>query len=188
MSYTILRTGKTYDENVAEINSLTVDETLLALNDRLYPGEQYIHSDADNRTYATMIFDEMAKPDLSIYEAELVNYKIEQIALLTSWFDEMQAKEDAKTRAQGIADKKKKREWGFQVIDLMNYLNSLKNITQAELLALRDHAEINTAKWLLETGSLQTARTTIENMDITGIVVTEADRTEILAEIDAYVG
>lgn len=85
-----------------------------------------------------------------------------------------------------IQESKARREHGLDVIDYINHLNKAHIVTAQQLKDLYDHSDANYVKWLLESGALETAASTVTAMDISTIVTIESDRTKILAKINEY--
>lgn len=77
-------------------------------------------------------------------------------------------------------------EEGKKVIALLAVRNVPKNLTTAQIAQINSiYAEIKT---LLETGSLVTAKEKISEVTPDGVLVTEADKTALINELNSYLG
>ena len=89
----------------------------------------------------------------------------------------LQASEDA------IALRIKRIAFGQRLVAIMSIRNDAKSLTGAQIVQLvNDFADINTA-WL--NGSISTSRALIDALTPDETILTTADKTAILAEIDA---
>jgi hypothetical protein len=101
---------------------------------------------------------------------------------------EKQESIDARVKAEAVLSKKNDISNGIEVIALMRYLNDERAITVNDSLALMANADVQAAAGALQLGALESAKAVIQAMDISGLVITEADRTEIVAKIDEFLG
>ena len=90
----------------------------------------------------------------------------------------------AQTLAQALDERKRKREFGGELIDYISYLNDQKTLTVEDIQALS--ATFSAVVNILLQGSISTARTVIADLDLTGSVFTEQEKTDVLARIDAF--
>lgn len=88
-----------------------------------------------------------------------------------------------KTAESDIAVRMKRIQFGQRLVAIMSIRNDAKNLTGAQIVQLvQDFASINTA-WL--NGSIATSRALVDAITPDGTILTTADKTAILAEIDA---
>jgi hypothetical protein len=89
----------------------------------------------------------------------------------------------AKEAEDQIAMRMKRQEFGRRVIAIMSIRNDTKTLTTPQIVQFRsDYADINEA---LQNGSIGTARALINAITPDGTITTSADKTALLAEIDA---
>lgn len=82
-----------------------------------------------------------------------------------------------------IALRMRRIQFGQRLVAIMSIRNDAKNLTGAQIVQLvQDFASINTA-WL--NGSIATSRALVDAITPDGTILTEDDKTAILAEIDA---
>lgn len=82
-----------------------------------------------------------------------------------------------------IALRIKRIEFGKRLIAIMSIRNDAKNLTTPQIIQLvTDFSDINTA-WA--NGSIATSRALVDAITPDGTILTTADKTAILAEIDA---
>lgn len=97
----------------------------------------------------------------------------------------LEVSEDA-TKKQQEADIKTRMnriQFGHRLVAIMSIRNDAKNLTGAQIVQLvADFASINTA-WL--NGSIATSRALVDAITPDETLITTADKTAILAEIDA---
>lgn len=89
----------------------------------------------------------------------------------------------AKASEDEIAMRIKRIDFGRRLIAIMSIRNDAKSLTQGQIVQLvKDFADINTA-WL--NGSISTSRALVDALTPDETILTTADKTAILAEIDA---
>lgn len=85
----------------------------------------------------------------------------------------------------GMALAQARMDHGSKVISFMVYRNSLKlDLTQDQVSAMV--STYATIKALLETGSLNTAKTAIEALTVDGTIITELDKSKLISKIEEY--
>lgn len=88
-----------------------------------------------------------------------------------------------KTAEADIAMRIKRIQFGHRLVAIMSIRNDAKNLTGAQIVQLvADFSSINTA-WL--NGSIATSRALVDAITPDETLITTADKTAILAEIDA---
>lgn len=84
---------------------------------------------------------------------------------------------------QDINTRLERMDFGRRVIAIMSIRNDAKTLTQGQLQQLlNDYDDINK---FLQSGSIATARALIDAVTPDGTITTDADKTALLAEIDA---
>lgn len=91
-----------------------------------------------------------------------------------------------KALEDGIAQALKRINHGKRIIALLVVRNASKSLNKGQIKQMNaTYAEI---KGLLETGSLETAKDEIVAITPDGTIVTDADKTALVAEIDKFLG
>jgi hypothetical protein len=94
-----------------------------------------------------------------------------------------------KTRDENIATKMKRINEGNKVIALINYLNESNNVTPTQMATIFANADVINIMNALSTGSLNTAKTLIQAIDLTGLDPMDASyKTECIELIDEFLG
>lgn len=89
-----------------------------------------------------------------------------------------------------LSEKLSKASHGTLVIAKISVMNDAKNsgsgLTVPEVLALNGSVDVNSARSLLQDGSLDTAKSLVQSMDLSSLPWDEADRTSIIGWIDEF--
>lgn len=118
-----------------------------------------------------------------IYDDIIVNNNEARLSALEAQSLAAQALIDEQ---EAIADKESKIRHGISTMAFISYRHSLKDPSEADVLTLLGDSTVQSISSLLSTGSLDTARTLVSNIDLTPFLLDESDRTAILAKIDEY--
>lgn len=90
---------------------------------------------------------------------------------------------------QEVSVKARDMEYGVKTIAYINLLNSKKpGVTIADINAILANASMQSAVAALQTGSLKTAKSLIQGMDISGTIFTEDDRIKVIERLDKRIG
>jgi len=109
-------------------------------------------------------------------------------ALLSSLEAHASAIAADKAKAAGIELALKAAVGGKRIVAYMNALNAAKSLTTEQVKTLLQNTDINLIKSMLESGSLLTAKAEIEAYTPDGTLITAADKTAILAELNSLLG
>jgi len=131
-------------------------------------------------------------PELELYCTKIISYEqktmksIRQSAtLLSAYIAQKALKEADELQEQKLQEKIKLIDAGKRVIALLNLRNESKALTGEQIAQMvSTFAQI---KGLLETGSLKTAKYAISQVVADGVVVTNEDKTALIAELDKWI-
>lgn len=130
--------------------------------------------------------------ELELYCTKLTGYQqktlksIRQSSVLLADYLAQKALKDAEEiQEQKLQEKIKLIDAGKRVVALLNLRNEPKNLTGEQIgQMVTTFASI---KGLLETGSLKTAKFLIGQVVADGTIVTDADKTALIAELDKWI-
>lgn len=130
--------------------------------------------------------------ELELYCTKLTGYQQKTLksirqssALLTEHLTQKALKDAEVIQEQKLQEKIKLIDAGKRVVALLNLRNEPKNLTGEQIgQMVTTFASI---KGLLETGSLKTAKYLIGQVVADGVIVTESDKTALIAELDKWI-
>lgn len=131
-------------------------------------------------------------PELDLYCTKVISYQqktltsIRQSQSLLDSYNAQKAIKDAEAlQEQKLQEKIKLIDAGKRVIALLNLRNESKALTGEQIAQMvSTFAQI---KGLLETGSLKTAKYAISQVVADGVVVTDEDKSVLVAELDKWI-
>lgn len=130
--------------------------------------------------------------ELELYCTKIISYdqktmkSIRQSQTLLDSYNAAKVISDADALQESkIQEKIKLIDAGKRVIALFNLRNETKNLTGEQIGQLV--TTFNSIKGLLETGSLKTARYAISQVAADGVVITEGDKTALVAELNKWI-
>lgn len=131
-------------------------------------------------------------PALELYCTKIISYEQKTMksirqssVLLSSYIAQKALKEADELQEQKLQEKIKLIDAGKRVIALLNLRNESKALTGEQIAQMvSTFAQI---KGLLETGSLKTAKYAISQVVADGVVVTNEDKTALIAELDKWI-
>ena len=106
---------------------------------------------------------------------------------------EMEAADALEVEDQKISVKRARREFGLQMVDLIQVKNDEGGITTAQTIAFMTMSEVQAIQGLLSAGAIESAKGQLEALpnsffDQADIVLTTSDRDDVVAKIDAFLG
>lgn len=133
---------------------------------------------ADTDEYVANLDNEVYCEKITGYEQKTTYFTEIDLDKKTAYEQRLQVEAGIKLAQQRI-------DHGKKVVALMVYRNALKgNLTEAQIETMV--ATYSNIKSLLETGSLNTAKTKISELTADGTLVTEADKTALISEINLF--
>jgi hypothetical protein len=129
---------------------------------------------------------------LELYCASLTGYQQKTLksirqssALLIAYLAQKALKDAEELQEQKLQEKIKLIDAGKRVVALLNLRNEPKNLTGEQIgQMVTTFASI---KGLLETGSLKTAKYLISQVVADGVIVTDGDKTALIAELNKWI-
>lgn len=102
----VLHQDKTRQEWVDEINASQIDDVIVQLLDRIYRIEPRLKFQRiDGKiVYSYDTLEMENKPDISVFEDELAQWKVDRLAEINSLFDILDAKEALRVRIDNLLD------------------------------------------------------------------------------------
>lgn len=130
--------------------------------------------------------------ELELYCTKVTGYQQKTLksirqssVLLTDYLAQKALKEADELQEQKLQEKIKLIDAGKRVIALLNLRNESKNLTGEQIGQMV--TAFASIKGLLETGSLKTAKYLIGQVVADGVIVTDADKTALIAELDKWI-
>lgn len=171
------------DDESKPINSKNNIEICADQNDCMSKAKDKICLDGEYVIYT---------PELEIYCTKVIGYHKKTLksirqsqALLTEYNAQKALKEASELQEQKLQEKIKLIDAGKRVIALLNLRNESKNLTGEQISQMVN--TFSSIKGLLETGSLKTSKFLISQVVADGTIVTEGDKTALIAELDKWI-
>jgi hypothetical protein len=171
------------DDETKPINSkssvevcIDQDDCLLKIKTKVCLNDEFPIYTAELELYCTKVIGYQQKTLKSIRQSSV---------LLTDYLAQKALKDAEGIQEQKLQEKIKLIDAGKRVVALLNLRNEPKNLTGEQIgQMVTTFASI---KGLLETGSLKTAKFLIGQVVADGTIITEGDKTALIAELDRWI-